>query len=84
MFDFKKIYDQNDLYIVKSTIKIIIHVLKLVQKIFECFTSKPNAHGTFRNLNIEINYKINISETSGPIELKSYILSILKIENTTN
>ena len=45
---FKK-YDQNNLFIVKSKLKIIIglHVLKLIQKHFECFTSVPNAHGTF-------------------------------------
>ena len=27
--------------------KIIIHVLKLLHKNFECFTSKSNARGTF-------------------------------------
>ena len=41
--------------IMKSIFLIIIHVLKLLQENFECFTSKPNAHGTFRNLNIKIN-----------------------------
>ena len=35
------------LFIVKSIFKIIIHALKLIQKIFECFGSKPHAHGTF-------------------------------------
>ena len=34
----------------KSVIKIIIYVLKIVQKNFECFISKRNAHGTFWNL----------------------------------
>ena len=40
-------YGQNNLYILKSVLKIIIHVLKLLQKTFDCFTSKPNAIGTF-------------------------------------
>ena len=40
----------------KSVFKIIIHVLKVLQKNFECFTSKPNTHGTFWNLHIKINY----------------------------
>ena len=44
----------------KSILKSIIHVLKLIEKNFECFTSKPNAHGTFWNLHIKINLKINI------------------------
>ena len=35
------------LALVKSILKIIIHVLKLLHKNFECFTSKPNALGTF-------------------------------------
>ena len=38
-----------NLFNVKSIFKIIIHVLKLLEKNFECFTSRPNAHGTFWN-----------------------------------
>ena len=34
------------------------------------YTSKHNAHGTFWNLHININLKIDISETDRPIELK--------------
>ena len=34
----------------KSILKIIIHNLKLLQKNFERFTWKPNAHGTFWNV----------------------------------
>ena len=33
--------------LLKYTLKIIIHVLKLVQKNFERFTSKLNVHATF-------------------------------------
>ena len=36
---------QNNLFFVKSILKIIIEVLKLVQKNVDCFTSKPRAHG---------------------------------------
>ena len=43
-------------------LKIIIYALNLKEKNFECFTSKPNAHGTLGNLHIKINLKINISE----------------------
>ena len=32
----------------------------------ECFTSKPNANGTFWNAHIKINWKINIFETNKP------------------
>ena len=39
-------------------------------EIFLCFTSKLNAYGTFLNMGIKINYKINIFETSIIIELK--------------
>ena len=59
----KKYYGQNNLFIVKSTLKNIIYILKLLQKNFECFTSKPNSHGILSNLYIKINLKINISET---------------------
>ena len=38
---------QNNLFIVKSILKVIIYVLKHLQKYYECFTSKPNVHGTF-------------------------------------
>ena len=31
----------------KSILKIIIHALKVEEKIFEYLNSKPNAHGTF-------------------------------------
>ena len=44
------------LFIVKSILKIIIHVLKCLQTNFEYFTSKTNVHGTFLNLLIQINY----------------------------
>ena len=48
IFNFKKKdYGQNNLFIVKSILKIIIHVLKLLQKNFEYFTSNPNTHTTF-------------------------------------
>ena len=43
----KNYYGQNYLFIVKSILKIIIHVLKLLQKNLECLTSKPIALGTF-------------------------------------
>ena len=49
----------------KSIFKIIIHVMKLVLKNFECFTSKPNANGTLWNLHIKINLKT--TETNGSI-----------------
>ena len=52
--------------------------LKLIQKNVERYTSKLNAHGTFWNLHIKINLKINISETSGLINFKFCILSIFK------
>ena len=67
----------------KSILKIIIHALKLLQKHFECFTSKPNAHGTFRNFHININFKIHISETSGPIEFKFCTPSIIMVVEYT-
>ena len=54
----------------KSLLKIIVHALKLVQESFECFASNPNAHGTFLNLQIKINLKIRISETSRAIKSK--------------
>ena len=44
------------------------------------FYLKPNAHGSFWNLHIEINKKINISETNRPIELEFYTLFIFKIQ----
>ena len=65
----------------KFCFKIIIYVLELLQKNFECFTSKPNAHGTFRNLLNKINLKINILETNEPIELKFCIGPTLNFEN---
>ena len=40
---FKKHYDENNLFTVKSIHKIIIHVPKLLHKNSKCFTSKPNA-----------------------------------------
>ena len=51
-------YGQNNLFIMNSTFKIIIQVLKVVQKNFDYFASRPNAHGTFSNLHIKINLKI--------------------------
>ena len=44
----------NNLFIMKSILKIIKHVMKIPQKNFESFTSKPNAHGIFRNMHIKI------------------------------
>ena len=63
----------------KSILKVLIHILKPPQKKFEHFTSKPNAHRTFRNLHIIINFKINrpISEINRSIELKFCIFPIL-------
>ena len=63
-------YCLNNLFIVKSTLKIFIQVLKLLQKNFECSASKPNAHGTFWNLHIKINFKMNISETNRSTDVK--------------
>ena len=77
LYTFQDMY--NNLFIMKSILKIIIHVLKRLQKNFEYFTSTPNAHGTFRNLHIKINLKINISETTGPIKLEFCMLSIFEI-----
>ena len=51
--------------------------MKLLQKIYECFISKPNALGTFLNLHISINLK-DISETNIPIELKFCMFSIFE------
>ena len=46
LFRLKNIYyGQNNF--VKPTLKMIIHVLTVLQKRFECFTSKHNARGTF-------------------------------------
>ena len=53
-FSFQKWW-QNNLFNVKSTLKIIVHALK--QKKLQCFTSKPNAHGTFWNFHIKIMQK---------------------------
>ena len=44
----------NNLFIMKSILKIITDVMKIPQKNFESFTSKPNAHGIFRNMHIKI------------------------------
>ena len=54
---YKSDFGQNNVFIVKSIglLKIIIHVMKLLQKYVECFISKPNMHGTFCNLHIETN-----------------------------
>ena len=41
---------QNNLFFVKSILEIILHVLILLQKNVERFTSKLNAHRTFWNL----------------------------------
>ena len=41
------------------------YVLKFVQIIFEGFTSKPNAHGSFLYLHITINLKINSLQLIG-------------------
>ena len=79
---FNKDNDQNNLFIVESILKIIIVSLNFFRKIIECFTSKPNTHGTFWNLDIKINQKINISEVNRSIELKFCILSIFMVQNT--
>ena len=50
----KTYYGQNNLFIVKSILKIIVHVLRILLQNFECFVSKPNAHGTFSNFHIKI------------------------------
>ena len=75
----QKKYNQSNLIIVKSILEIIIHILKLLHKNVECFTSEPNAHGIFWNLHIKSNLKINTSETNESIELKFFILSIFRI-----
>ena len=70
----------DKLFIVKSILKIIIHVLKLLQKNFECCTLNPSVHGTFCNLYIKMNLKIHISETNGSIEFKFCTLSTERSE----
>ena len=46
------------------------------------FTAKSNAHGTFWNLHIKINLKINILETNWSTKLKFSLLSVcMKIVN---
>ena len=50
-----------------AKITFIIHSLEFTEKNFECFTSKPNAHGTFKNVHIKINLTINMSEINGLI-----------------
>ena len=49
-------------------------------KIFQ-FYIKTYARGTFWNLHIKIDLKINISDTNGPIDLKFFMLPISKIYN---
>ena len=63
----KNDYGQNDLFIVISKFKIIIHALKLIQNNFECFL-KPNTHKTLLNLHIKINLKNHIWGTNEPIK----------------
>ena len=70
--DFTNDYGQNNLFILKSILKIIIRALKPIQKNFDCFTSKPNAHETFSNLHIKNNLKISISRTNRPIEMQFF------------
>ena len=71
----------SQLVIVKSILKIIIHVLKLLRKKVECFTLKPHAHGTFLNVQIKINLNINSLENNRSIETKFCILSIFVAQN---
>ena len=59
MFNLKKYYGQNNFLIVKSIIEVIIHVLKFLYTNVECFTSKPNAYGTFWNLHIKISFSLS-------------------------
>ena len=42
-----KVLYKNNLFILKSTLKIIIHIPKFPQKNSECFTLNPNAHEAF-------------------------------------
>ena len=49
-----------------------------LQKIVEYLILKPNAHGTFLNLHIRINLKINTSAANRTIRLKFCILYIFK------
>ena len=50
----------NYLFIMKSSIKIITHVPKLIQKSVECFSSESNAHRICLNLHIKIYLNFNI------------------------
>ena len=65
-------------------LKIIIHVLKLLQKNIECFTSNPNAHGTFCNLHIKTDLKINISVNNRPIKFKFCLYSTSRAARQVN
>ena len=58
--------------------KLTVHNQKLIQKNFDRFTSIPNSHGTFWDIHININFKVNISEINRPIKLEFCMLSILK------
>ena len=58
--------------------KLLYMPWKLYNKFFECFTSKPNEHGTFWNLHIKINLKIHISETNTSVDLKFCIFLFSK------
>ena len=63
---FKKKYSgQNNLILLKIQKLNFYTSPKLLQKIFECFIWKPNAYGSFWNLHIKINWKINISVIRG-------------------
>ena len=70
------IENSNDFTINKLLAYIYIYTLKLIQKSFECFTSNPNAHGTFWNLHIKFNLKIHISKTSGPVNSNFVLLCL--------
>ena len=61
----------------KSICKIIIHVLELAQKNFECLTSKPKAHGTFESYILKLIK--NLISWKLMIELKFCMLSIFKL-----
>ena len=67
----------------KSILKIIIHVLKLLQKIFECFTSNPNAHGTVWNLHIKMSSAHSPSVQALHLRHSSFWFSKLSVTSPT-
>ena len=53
----KNDYSQNNLFIMKSILKSIIHVLKFLHNIFECFTSKLMRLGHFEICILKLIYR---------------------------